>query len=143
MGKTSEHARLTPRRRRKILVIDRREETLALTTDILEQAGFLALCQTTPVGAALFAVRESVDAAVIDLDSLSRSERAARALRAHTSLATLPIVLMSSEELEQTDQGTLAGAVTLTKSLVPLVLVPLLRSLIDHRVPSDAWERRC
>jgi DNA-binding response OmpR family regulator len=143
MDKTREPTGLTRRRTRKILVIDRSEETLALTTDLLEQAGFLALCQTSSAGATLFAVRESVDAALIDLDAFSRGDRVARALRAHASLSTLPIVLILSEELAQGERGALPGVVTLTKSLVPLALVPLLRSLINHRVENDARERRC
>jgi DNA-binding response OmpR family regulator len=153
MDKTSAHTSLAPCRTRRVLVLARREETLARTTDILERAGFLALCQTSPAGAADFAVREGVDAVVVDFDSQVRSECVARVLREHASLSTLPIVLMSSEPSQRVEDaatdGTAKGALgqaggetTLAKALMPLALVPLLRSLIEHRVQSDAWERR-
>ncbi|MFT3926425.1 MAG: hypothetical protein QM778_28025 [Myxococcales bacterium] len=140
MDKTSDAPRLASHRPPKVLVLGQDKATLAHTTDILERAGFLALCQTSSSGAADFAIREKVAAAVIDFDALARSERIARALRAHVSLETLPIVLIAGA-LEQAESSL--DATTLERSLVRLVLVPLVRSMIEHRVRNDAWERRC
>ena len=104
-------------------------------TDLLETAGFVALCQSSPFGAADFAARAGIAAAVIDVKaSVQHDSQLVRGFRRRAALRDLPIVLVSSAATEPVDQSALPGVVMLSKANMPLALVPLLRSLVHEHV---------
>jgi CheY-like chemotaxis protein len=118
----------------RVLVIDDDEKGLSLVSDLLEEAGFVALCQSSPFGAADLAARAGVAAAVIDVKrSVHPDSKLVRRFRRRAELRDLPIVLVSSGATERVDQSSLSGVVLLAKANVPLALVPLLRSLVEER----------
>ena len=123
----------------RVLVIGADEQGLTLVSDLLEAEGFVALCQSSPFGAADFAARSSIAAAVIDVKaSVQHDTQLVRNLRRRAELRDLPILLVSSGVTEAIQHSALPGVVMLAKASMPLALVPVLRSLVAERVQNSA-----
>jgi len=123
----------------RVLILDDREQELTLVSDLLEEAGFVALCQSSPFGAADFAARSNIGAVVIDVKaSVQHDSQLVRGFRRRPELRDLPIVLVSSAVTEAVEHSALTGVVLLAKASMPLALVPLLRSLVAERLQNNA-----
>ncbi len=119
-----------------VLVVDDDEVVLVAVADLLEEAGYHVVTQQSPIGATRVIVRESIDAAIIDVNlPVMQGDNMVRLLQTWDRVKDIPIVIVSgiAHEKMVALQAVMPGVRWVPKSAMEKKLVATLDEALASR----------